>query len=220
MVSFVLNSISLAGDPMPSSGGGLGELFARVGLFLLGMLVFVGACSLAWRYVPWLRALVPQPEDADRILGQPAPEFKPSRVIDLLNLDKSTPAPAVAKAVEAVKPEVVAEAPKPIVGTSSTPILEAIEKAKQKARDKAAAEKAAQQAENEAAEEEEAGLELPVAAMSAPKEDYSAMGEGGMIHNGLEAALADGRPGSVVKAASDINGVATSSPIVIVSREE
>ncbi len=207
---------------MPSSGGGLGELFARVGLFLLGMLVFVGGCSLAWRYIPWLRALVPQPEDADRILGQPAPEFKPSRVIDLLNLSKSTPAPApeVAKAVETVKPEVVAEAPKPTVGTSSTPILEAIEKAKQKARDKAAADKAAQQAENEAAEEEEAGLELPVAGMSAAKGDYSALGEGGMLHNDLEIALADGRPGSVVKAASDINGVATSSPIVIVSREE
>jgi|GEM_PF-2127334 len=212
---------------MPSSGGGLGELFVRVGLFMIGMLIFVGACSLAWRYVPWLRALVPQPKEADEILGRPAPEFKPSRVIDLLNIDKSALAsvPVVAKAVEPVKPEVVAETPKPIVGTSSTPILEAIERAKQKAREKAATDKAAQQAEDEAnlEAEQEAGLELPITAMTAAnsaKGDYSPLGEGRVIHNDLEAALADGSPGSVVKAASDINGVTSNSPIIIVSREE
>jgi hypothetical protein len=51
-------------------------------------------------------------------------------------------------------------------------------------------------------------------------QDYLARGEGGAVHNEIEAAIADGRPGTVVRAASDLNGVASNSPIVIVHRED
>lgn len=50
--------------------------------------------------------------------------------------------------------------------------------------------------------------------------DYEARGEGGAVHNDLEAAIADGRPGTVIRAASDLNGVTSNSPIVIVRRED
>jgi hypothetical protein len=51
-------------------------------------------------------------------------------------------------------------------------------------------------------------------------QDYLARGEGGAVHNDIQAAIADGRPGTVVRAASDLNGVASNSPIVIVHRED
>jgi hypothetical protein len=76
---------------------------------------------------------------------------------------------------------------------------------------------------------EEAPLDLPPEVATAsedrlektvPLGDLALVGEGAAVHNTLEAAIADGRPGSVVKAASDINGLNSTSPIVIVKREE
>jgi hypothetical protein len=46
---------------------GLGSLVFRMGLFMVGLLIFCLVCGLAWRKIPRLHNLlsVPQPEDTD-----------------------------------------------------------------------------------------------------------------------------------------------------------
>ncbi len=229
MITMNLMSVVMAGEPLGSSSDGIADLMARGLLFLLCLLMFVLLCGIAWRKIPALRKIVPQPEEANELLKAKQPEFKPSRVINLMQVDKPAKSEPVAEAAEtsvAVEPAVPTE-DKP--AAPATPIMEAIEKARQKARERAA-QRAAEAAQspfagledpaNSTAEADSEGLALPASLLRRNKKVDEAVGEGGAEFHDLEEALADGKPGAVVRAASDLNGVSTNTPIVIVKRED
>jgi hypothetical protein len=166
-------SILLAGEEIKSSNDGLADLVGRISLFMLALVVFVVLCGLAWRYLPFLRKIVPTPQqvaEMEREKAEREAAARPKRTINL----------AAAKPL-AASPAVTGES---LVDTEQPP-----------------------------------DSSLAVKAVH-PSGDTEVKGEGGAVHKDLEVALTEGQPGTVVRAASDLNGVNSASPIVIVNREE
>jgi hypothetical protein len=193
MYNFVLFSVQLASETLQTSQNGLGDLMGRVGLFLLALLVFCALCGLAWRKIPALRNIVPSPQMVQEMEAEEAAKAaqNPPKPVRTINL-----AVLQEKTVK-VEAEPVLEQPEPAEAlTLENPATE-------------------QTPEAVTPEVSKNRLERTVS-----EDDLAYVGEGAALYSSLEAAIADGRPGSVVKAASDINGLGSTTPIVIVKREE
>jgi hypothetical protein len=158
MLKIELFSIVLAGEPLASSQEGNTATVLRMMLFMLALVMFVLLAGLAWRTLPFLRKIIPTPqevEERERLEAEKtAATARPKRTINLTQLEPLQVTPTIAES------------------TTESPA------------------------------------------------DDTALGEAGAVVNNLEVALADARPGAVINAASDLSGVGTNSPIVIVNRED
>jgi hypothetical protein len=138
------------GGPLDSGdsprNSGLGEMTLRIGLFMLGLLIFVFLCAYAWKTVPALRRILPAPKPEETKL-------------------------------EPAEPRLIIYTPKS--STSS-----------------------------------------PVTPPSVKKVTQDTKISSLLSDDPIGDAIADGRPGSVVRAASDLEGVETPAPIVFIRRED
>ncbi|MEI7553971.1 hypothetical protein [Candidatus Chlorohelix sp.] len=103
MLRIELFSIVLAGEPLATTQEGNTATVLRMALFMLALLMFMLLAGLAWRTLPFLRKIIPTPqevEERERLAAEQAAAAaaaRPKRSINLTQLEPLQVKPTIAE---------------------------------------------------------------------------------------------------------------------------